>query len=326
MKVITLGEVLLRLSPKQLLATADGFSACFGGGEANVASALAGMGIPARHITALPANDLGRAALADLGKCGVATDAVLMREGRMGLYFYEAGSSLRAGKVLYDRKNSAFALTPAEDYALSEAMQDGSWLHLSGITPALGSEAKKLTLSALKHAKALGLTTSFDVNFRPSLMSREEAGQTFCEIMPLVDVCIVSSHGCDVLGIRNGGTDPAECERAAWEIRKKFGCRAVALTVRDSLSASVNELSGVLLTERIDTSPKFKVELAERVGGGDAFAAGLIYGMLKDLPPQETVDFAAAAEAYKHTLCGDKMCVPAEEIYALLSGDTRVRR
>lgn len=328
MIAVTLGEVLLRLSPAQLLSEGGDFSACFGGGEANVASALSGFGIPVRHLGVLPENDLGAAAEADLKKCGIDTRFLLKRKGRMGLYFYEAGASLRAGKVLYDRKDSAFACTAHTEYPLPEAMSGASWLHLSGITPALGEKAERLASAALREAKERGLVTSFDVNYRPSLWALEEAAEVFQkELMPFADVCIVSSHGCDVLGVENGGLDVAECERAARQIQEKFGCKTVALTLRRSLSASVNELSGVLLHGDVFAcSPVFRVDVLERVGGGDAFSAGLIFALMKGFAPQEAVGFAAAAEAYKHTVRGDKMCVPAEEIFALLSGDTRVRR
>lgn len=327
-KVVTLGEILLRLTPQseQPVADASAFSAAFGGSEANVAVCLAGFGEETLHITALPEGDLGQAAENALRKYGVDTHSIVRRKGRMGLYFYRPGASLRAGKVIYDRARSVFAETPASAYDLPAALAGADRFHLSGITPALGENARTLALSALKAAKERGIVTSFDVNFRADLWPREEACAAFEELLPYVDICIASSDGLDVLGLENAGTDIAACERAARELQKRYAFRAVALTVRESVSATFNRLSGVLLTDVFSRSPVFGVDVVDRIGGGDAFAAGLLHALSAGFSGERAVSFAAACNACKHTLRGDCMSVPEEEIEAILRGDTRVRR
>lgn len=327
-KVVTLGEILLRLAPPAgaTLADAAAYSVAFGGSEANVAVALCGFGEEARHITALPANELGTAAVNSLRKFGVDVNCVIRKNGRMGLYYYEQGASLRPGKVVYDRARSVFAETSPEEYDLEAALVGADHLHLSGITPALGENAYALARSALKKAKERGLSTSFDLNFRADLWSREAAQAAFEALLPDVDLCIASSDGLDVLGLPNAGTDLAACERSARALQARYTLRAVALTVRESVSASFNRLSGVYLAEAFSRSPVFEVNIVDRVGGGDAFAAGLIHALLNGAVGGEAVAFAAACNACKHTLCGDNMCVSAAEIANILRGDTRIRR
>lgn len=328
MKIVTLGELLLRLSPEKpnTLAQSSNFSAFFGGGEANVAVALAGLGEEAEFLTALPDNDLGGAALSFLKSRGVETGRALRKEGRMGLYFYEHGVSLRAGKVLYDRADSVFSRTRAEEYDLCGALEKADWLHLSGITPALGENAARLALFALKSARERGIATSFDVNYRPALWPFEEAKSAFERLLPYADVCIASSDGLDVLGLENAGAVLGKCERAARALKERYGLRAAAITVRESPSASRNRLSGCLLTDRFYPSDLFETEIVDRVGGGDAFSAGLIYAELHGFGGSRAVNFASACNAYKHTVAGDAMSVPAGEIELLMRGETRVRR
>ena len=326
MKILTLGEVLLRLTPPAgtRLTDAESLSVRFGGSESNVAAALSGFGDRAVHLTALPQGEIGQAAENSLRRYGVDTRFILKREGRMGAYFYEPGASLRAGRVIYDRARSVFAETPASAYALSEALEDVAHVHVSGITPALGPHAAELTQRALMAAKAQGCTTSFDLNYRADLWTRTAAREAFEALFPYVDLCIASSDGLDLLGIQNGGSDLAACRDGAEELKARYGFRWAALTVRESISASENRLSGVLLGETFTTSPAFSVEILDRVGGGDAFAAGLIHALLHGFG--EAISFAAACNALKHTLYGDCMCVPEEEVFAVLRGDTRLRR
>ncbi len=326
--ILTIGELLLRLTPPcgVRLTDAENFSVRFGGSEANVATALSGFGEKSRFVTALPEGELGQAAENSLRRCGVDTRFCVRDKGRIGLYYYEQGASLRAGRVIYDRAGSVFAQTPVSAYPLAEALEGVRHLHLSGITPALGSHAAALCLLALKEAKSRGCSTSFDLNYRADLWSEEEAKKAFGTLFPYVDLCIASSDGLGILGLSPAGTDPAACRAAAKEIKERYGFRAAALTVRESVSASLNRLSGVLYGEEAYFSPVFTVDIADRVGGGDAFAAGLLHALLRGAAGGEAIAFAAAANAYKHTLYGDNFCVPAEEIDAVLRGDTRLRR
>ncbi len=328
MKILTVGEYLMRLSAPSGtgLAGAEELSVCFGGGEANVAAALAGFGAETSFLSALPENAVGEAALRDLRRFGIDVSFILRKRGRLGLYFYEAGASLRAGKVVYDRAGSVFAETAAAEYDLCGALQNADALVLSGITPALGKNTEELALRAVKTAKERGVKVFFDVNFRSALWSMEEAGKVFRAILPHTDVCIASSDGLDVLGGKNAGADKAACERAARRMKEEYGLGAVALTVRESPSASKNVLSGVLVSDKTYFSASYPVDILERVGGGDAFTAGLVFSLMRGADGQTAVDFAAASDAYKHTLRGDKMCVPAEEIEAAMRGDTRIRR
>ena len=328
MKVVTLGEILLRLTPPfgTPLSDAESLSVRFGGSEANVAVALAGFGEETAHITAFPQNAVGQAAENNLKKFGVDTRFAVRVQGRMGLYYYEQGASLRAGRVVYDRLDSAFSKTPAAAYRLSDALEGARHLHLSGITPALGTNAAELCRIALQEAKERGLATSFDLNYRADLWSPEEAARAFCALFPYVDLCIASSDGVSLVGVENGGRDPAACRRAAESLKEKYGFSAVALTVRESVSASFNRLSGVLLGKEFSVSPTLSVDIVDRVGGGDAFAAGLIHALLNGFSEADAVAFATACNAYKHTLFGDTMSASEAEIFNVLRGDTRIRR
>ncbi len=326
--VITIGEILLRLSPKEgrLLSSAEELSAVFGGSEANVAVALSGFGERAVHLSALPKNPMGQAAENALRKYGVDTSRIVRTEGRMGLYFCEGGASVRAGRVVYDRARSAFAEAPASLYPLPAALEGATHLHLSGITPALGKKAEELTRLALLEAKERGLTTSLDLNFRRDLWSESKAKACFLSLLPEVDILIASSDGLNILGLENAGTDLSACARAAEILHKKFHLRAVALTVRESVSASFNRLAGVYFDGEAHISPFYAVDILDRVGGGDAFAAALLHAFLNGFSGDEAVSFAAAANAYKHTVFGDAMCVSAEEILSAARGETRIRR
>ena len=314
MKIVTIGELLLRLSPEKphTLAEAGALTLHFGGGEANAAVALSGFGAEAEFLTALPQNALGDAALSFLKSRGVTASRVLRKQGRMGLYFYEHGVSLRGGKVLYDRSDSVFSRTRAEEYDLSGALENAAWLHLSGITPALGENGAQVALLALKTAKERGIATSFDVNYRPSLWGFEEAKSAFSRLMPFADVCLLSSDGLDVLGLENAGADREKCEAAARELKRRYGFRAVALTVRESLSAERNLLSGCLFTDRFYLSKTYDTQIVDRIGGGDAFSAGLIYALCRGLGGQ--------------SVAGDSLFVSAAEIETFLSGEVRVKR
>lgn len=323
MTVVTVGEVLMRLS-HTALRRADGFVAHFGGAEANVAIALAGMGVQARHVTALPDHDLGQAAFDALRRYGVDPSFILRGAGRLGLYFYERGASLRPGKVIYDRAGSLFSLLPPSAYDLRGALAGADYLHMTGVTPALGENARRLTLDAVRLAKEMGVKVSFDLNFRSSLWTEEDAFAFFEAILPSVDLLTASSDGLAVLGQENAGTDLKKAELAARAIAKKWGIPAVALTLRESVSANFNRLSALYLSDMVYTSRVYPVEIVDRVGGGDAFSAGLLYALSNR--EENPAEFAAAANAYKHTVEGDFLCVSSGEIRALMAGDVRIRR
>ena len=330
LRVVTFGEVMARLMPpgRQRLLQTTSFELTFGGAEVNVAVDLARLGVDVAFVTRLPAdNDLAESCVSQIRGLGVDTRHVLRGGGRMGLYFVERGAGQRGGTVLYDRAGSAFA--PAEPGEFDwDAIFDGAgWFHFTGITPALGENCAAATLDAVRAAKAKGLTVSCDLNFRRMLWDTATANRVMGGLMPHVDVCIANDGSAgDVFGIRDDSGDGAGVAR---QLAERFGLRAVALTRRESHSADRNSSSGLLHTGgQSYESRRYELEVVDRLGGGDAFAAGLIYAMLTSQSPQDAIEFATAAGCLKHTVPGDFNLVKLEEINALAAGDTsgRVRR
>ena len=332
MKVITFGEIMLRLAPHGYyrFTQANDFEATFGGGEANVAVSLANYGLDAAFVTKLPAHDIGQCAVNDLRKYGVDTSMITRGGDRVGIYYLEKGASQRASQVIYDRAHSAIAEAIPEDFNWSEIFEGADWFHFTGITPALSDTLSAITLEACKAAKEEGVMISCDLNFRKKLWTSEKAGQVMDELMQYVDVCIANEEDAEkVFGIKASNTDITSGQLnhegyidVAKQLTTRFGCKAVAITLRESISASDNNWAAMLYTnDQACFSKKYPVHIVDRVGGGDSFGAGLIYSMLMKKQPQDTIEFAVAASCLKHSIEGDYNRVSVKEVETLTSGD-----
>ncbi len=334
--VATFGEIMLRLSPPQgeRFTQAASLDVAFGGSEANVAVALAGWDIDARVITALPSHALGDAAIAALRARGVDTSHVIRSADRLGVYFLEHGASQRPSKVIYDRAESAIARLQPGEIVWEAVLSGARWLHVSGITPALSPTTAELTLEALRIARAGGLTTSIDINYRARLWSRSDAGRVIGSMMDLIDICFANeADAADVFGIRaadtdlrSGKVDLDAYRDVAAELVNRFELKLAAISLRESISASDNAFSACCFDgENFHRSRRHEVHLVDRVGGGDAFAAGVIYGLLHDQPASEALERGVAASVLQQTVHGDFALISMDEVDNLLAGDTSGR-
>ena len=332
MKVITFGEIMLRLAPHGYyrFTQANDLEATFGGGEANVAVSLANFGLDAAFVTKLPAHDIGQCAVNDLRKYGVDTSMITRGGDRVGIYYLEKGASQRASQVIYDRAHSAISEAEPKDFKWGDIFADADWFHFTGITPALSDKTANITLEACKAAKEEGLTISCDLNFRKKLWNSEKAGRIMGQLMQYVDVCIANEEDAEkVFGIKAADTDITSGTLnqngyidVARQLTKRFGCKAVAITLRESISASDNNWAAMLYTDnKAYFSKKYAMHIVDRVGGGDSFGAGLIYAMLMKKDPQQTIEFAVAASCLKHTIEGDYNRVGVKEVENLANGD-----
>lgn len=339
MRVVTFGEIMLRLQPENNLRflQADRLESTFGGAEANVAVSLANFGLDASFVTKLPAHDIGQAAVNSLRKFGVDTSFIVRGGERVGIYYCEKGASQRPSKVIYDRAFSAISLSSEADFDWDRIFDGADWFHFTGITPALSDACASITLQAVKAAKERGITVSCDLNFRKKLWSKEQANKTMTEVCKYVDVCIANEEDAkDVFNIEADNTDINSGKlnadgyiSVAKKLTDKFGFRAVAITLRESISASDNNWSGMLYTDgKAYFSKKYALHIVDRVGGGDSFGAGLIYGLLNKEKPQDAIEFAVAASCLKHSVEGDFNMVSVDEIKALAGGNAsgRVQR
>jgi 2-dehydro-3-deoxygluconokinase len=340
-KVVSFGEIMLRLSPPgfERLLQSPVLHATFGGGEANVAVSLAQFGCESHYVTRLPANPLGDAALKVLKAEGVRVDHVRRGGDRLGIYFAETGASQRASTVIYDRAHSAASQMAPGSVPWDEVLAGSAWLHCTGITPALGSSSAACTREAVGTARRHGVPVSIDLNFRSKLWSTREARQTMRPIVCGVDTVIANEEDLQaVLGIEvacanlTAGQLDVDAYRAAAErVVAEFGVRRVAVTLRESLSASENGWSAVLLdgsTGEFVQSQRYIVKVVDRIGGGDSFAAGLIFGLLDGRSSEAALRFAVAASALKQTIPGDFNQVSVGEVDRLAEGDAsgRVQR
>jgi len=332
--VVTFGEIMLRLAPPgcerflqspQLLAT-------FGGGEANVAVSLAGFGVPARYVTALPAgNPIAEAAIQQLRGFGVDTSKIVRGKGRMGIYFLETGANQRPSKVVYDREGSAIALARPGDIDWDGALEGAGWFHVTGITPAISQGAAGLALEAVQKARAKGITVSCDLNYRKNLWKwGKTAPEVMRELFQLVDVGIANEEDCQMaLGIQaevdvhSGQLDVSQYSQLTQKVLHEYpNVKIMAITLRESRSASHNGWSACLHDgKEFLGSRRYEItHIVDRVGGGDAFAGGLIYGLQHLGSHQEALEFAVAASCLKHSVPGDFNRFSAEEVKALLKG------
>jgi 2-dehydro-3-deoxygluconokinase len=340
-KVVTFGELMLRLSPPgfERFFQSPVLSATFGGGEANVAASLAQFGLRSCYVTCLPAHAIGDAAVRALRAEGIDTSHVVRSGPRLGIYFAETGASQRAGTVIYDRAQSAISEIAPDAVKWDEVMAGAAWFHVTGITPALGARAAAATTAAIAAAKRAGARVSVDLNYRKKLWSEAQAQALMRPLMRDVDVVIANEEDLQaVLGVHVAGADVtagtldvAGYRAAAERVTREFGPSMVAVTLRESLSASDNGWSAVLwdsATGAMLQSQRYVVRIVDRIGGGDGFAAGLIYAILAGRPPESALRFAVAASALKQTIPGDFNRVSVAEVDALAGGDAsgRVRR
>lgn len=341
MKVITFGELLLRLAAPGYtkLFQEDNLKATFCGGEANVAVSLSIFGLDSTFVTKLPDNDVGIAAVHSLDYFKVDTSKVVFGPGRMGLYYLEKGASQRPSKVTYDRECSAIAMAKREDFDWNEIFRGVDWFHWTGINPALSDELAAICEDACKVAKAKGITVSCDLNYRGKLWSPDKAQSVMKPLLKYVDVCICNEEDAEkVLGIKSSETDVENgvlskegYKRTAETICNAYGCRYVATTLRKSYSASCNGWSAMLYDageRKAYFSVEYDIQIVDRVGGGDSFAAGIIYALSQKKECQDAVEFAVAASCLKHTIEGDYNRSTVADVEALLKsgGNGRVQR
>ncbi len=331
-KVITFGEIMLRLQTpgyKRFIQSQE-LEMTFGGGEANVAVSLANYGIDAKFVTKLPENPIADTCIAELKKVGVDTSLITRGGDRVGIYFVEKGASQRASQVIYDRANSAIALAKSEDFDWKKIFDGADWFHFTGISPALSDSCADICLEACKAAKENGVTVSCDLNFRKKLWTSEKAGKVMGKLMEYVDVIIANEEDAEkVFGIKATGTDITSGQISdegykdvARQLTERFGAKKVAITLRESISASVNNWAAMLYDGKdFYKSKKYHINIVDRVGGGDSFGGGLIYALLNDYSMQDTIEFAVAASCLKHSIEGDFNLVSVKEVLALAGGD-----
>lgn len=331
-KVVTFGELMLRLAPEGYLrfTQADKFEATFGGAEANVAVSLSNFGLDASFVTKLPKHQMGDAAINSLRKFGVDTKSIVRGGERVGIYYCEKGASQRPSLVIYDRAHSSIMEATETDFDWSAILNGADWFHFTGITPALSESVTEICLEACKAAKAMGIKISCDLNYRKKLWSKEKAGQVMREFMKYVDVLIANEEDAgDVFGITadstdiiSGKIDKAGYRQVAERLHKEFDLERVAITLRQSISASDNKWSALIYDgKEFYQSKEYDIHIVDRVGGGDSFGAGLIYSQLNGFGMQETIEFAVAASCLKHSIEGDFNQVSVEEVLKLAKGD-----
>lgn len=339
MKVVTFGEIMMRLNPEGYLRfiQANEFEATYAGAEANVCVSICNYGHEAAFVSKVPAHEIGQCAINECRRYGVDTKYVARGGERLGIYYAEKGASQRASKVIYDRAHSSFQTSEPSDYNWEEIFEGADWFHFTGITPAVGGKLPEICLEACKAAKAKGITISCDLNYRKKLWTREQANKVMTQLMPYVDVCIANEEDAkDVFGIEAEGTDIDSGKlnkdgyiSVAKQIADKFGCKFVGITLRESFSATDNGWAGMLYADgKAYFSPTYKVHIVDRVGGGDSFGSGLIYSLMTKAEPQDAINFAVAASCLKHSVEHDFNLMSVDEVKALAGGNAsgRVQR
>lgn len=332
--IVTFGEIMLRLAPKDHLRfiQASDFEVAFGGAEANVAVSLANYNIPAVFVTKLPGHEIGTAAVNSLRKYGVDTSKIVRGGDRVGIYFIEKGASQRASNVIYDRKGSSIQEASRCDFDWDVILDGAEWFHFTGITPALGDNVADICLDACKAAKSKGIMISCDLNYRKKLWNKEKARKVMNDLCRYVDVCIANEEDAyDVFGIRadgtdinNGKLDKNGYRHVAKKMSDTYGFGKVAVSLRTSVSATDNKWAGMLYDAKDDSyyfSREYAIHIVDRVGSGDSFGSGIIYGCLNEMSCQDTVEFAVAASCLKHSIEGDYNLVTADEVIRLAEGD-----
>lgn len=335
-KIITLGEIMLRLSPAgcRRFTQVDNFDIIWGGGEANVAVSCANYGHDAFFVSKLPAHEIGQAAVNALRRYGVDTRFIARGGNRVGIYYCETGASMRPSKVIYDRAGSAIAEADPSDFDFDAIMEGADWFHWSGITPAISDKAAELTRLACEAAKRHGVTVSVDLNFRKKLWTKEKAQSIMRPLMKYVDVCIGNEEDAELcLGfkpdadVEGGNTDADGYKDIFAAMMKEFGFKYVVSTLRESFSATHNGWKAMIYDgKEFYLSKRYEIDpIIDRVGGGDSFSGGLIHGLLTKQSQGEALEFAVAASALKHTINGDFNLVSAAEVEALAGGNANGR-
>lgn len=335
-KIVTLGEIMLRLSPtgNYRFVQSESFQIFPGGGEANVAVSLANYGHTACFVSKLPSHEIGQIAVNALRRYGVKTEYISRGGDRVGLYYAETGASMRPSKVIYDRAHSAIAEADISDFDFDEIMEDADWFHWSGITPAISDKAAEIVRVACEAAKRHGVTVSVDLNFRKKLWTSEKAISVMRPLMQYVDVCIGNEEDANMcLGykpdadVEGGKTDAEGYYEIFKGMMKEFGFKYVVSTLRESYSASHNGWKALIYdgktfyeSKHYDINP-----IIDRVGGGDSFSAGLIHGLLSYKDQTKALEFAVAASALKHTIPGDFNLVSTSEVESLAKGNANGR-
>lgn len=338
-KFVTFGEIMLRLTPPgyERFVQAKTFDVVYGGGEANVAVSLANFGKDAYFVTKLPKHEIGQAAVNELRRYGVNTKFIARGGERIGIYFCEKGAAQRPSKVIYDRTYSSISQAKKEDFNWPEIFEGAEWFHFTGITPAISNNCAVICMEAVKAAKEAGVMVSVDLNYRKKLWSIEKAGKVMGEIVKYCDVVFANEEDAEkVFGIKADETDISGgklsdegYKKVAKELFERFNLKYAAITLRESHSASDNSWSAMMYDgKEFYKSKKYNMHIVDRVGGGDSFGAGLIYGITSRMDPQSALEFAAAASCLKHTVEGDFNMVSIEETETLMNGDSsgRVQR
>lgn len=338
-KVVTFGEIMLRLAPNGYYRffQQDQMQATFGGGEANVAVSLANFGMQSAYVTKLPTHAIGQAAVDNLRYFGVDTTQIVRGGNRVGIYYVEKGASQRGSVCIYDRANSSIAEAQPQDFDWNVIFTNAEWFHFTGITPALGDNLVEICKQACIAAKERNVKISCDLNYRGKLWTREKARQVMSELCQYVDVCIANEEDAkDVFGIEAENTDIYQgklnkegYQSVAKQLKEQFEFDKVAITLRTSISASDNNWAGMLYDGNdFYYSKEYHLHIVDRVGGGDSFGAGLIYALLTGKSMQETIEFAVSASALKHSVEGDFNRVTVAEVEKLAGGDAsgRVQR
>ncbi|WP_198470527.1 sugar kinase [Acetomicrobium sp. S15 = DSM 107314] len=340
-KIVTFGEIMLRLSPPdhEVILQSPVFEATFGGAEANVAVSLANLGEDVSYVTAVPANPLGDAMVREVRKFGVCTRHVKRSGERLGIYFTEKGACMRPSKVVYDRAHSSIAEVKPGDFDWDAILNGAEWFHITGITPAIAKGTAEVAIEAVKKCKEKGITVSCDLNFRKKLWKwGKSAPEVMGEIVRYADLAVGNEEDCQhSLGIQadidvtKGELDVEQYKKLTDKVLKTFpDLKRIAITLRESHSADDNDWSAILADrENFYVSRKYPIrDIVDRVGGGDAFAAGLIYGLRNLSSPKEALEFAVAFSALKHTIPGDFNYASKEDAFTLMKGDVsgRVQR
>lgn len=338
-KIICFGEIMLRLNPIRNLRflQADSLNASYSGSEANVAVSLANYGLDSAFISKIPNNELGQSAINSMRKYGVDTNLISRGGERLGIYFVEKGASQRPSKVIYDRKYSAIAMSSYDDFNWSKIFEDCEWFHFSGITPALGDNVAETCIRACKEAKKNNIKISCDLNYRNKLWTSKKALEVMTKLMEYVDVLIGNEEDAEkIFGIKADDVDKNfsnidinSYKSVSKKLKDKFDLELVALTLRESISADRNLWSGLMYDgEKYYLSNKYDINIVDRLGGGDSFAAGIIYSMINGYEPENIINFAVASSCLKHTIEHDFNLITVNEVEALIKGDEsgRVQR
>jgi len=341
-KVVSFGEIMLRLSTNGFtrFVQAQNFDATYGGGEANVAVSLANYGMDSYFVSKLPKHEIGQSAINHLRRYGVNINHISRGGNRIGIYFLETGASQRPSKVIYDRTDSSISGIKKEDVDWNAVFENASWFHWTGITPAIGKNTQEVLTDACITAKKMGIKISCDLNFRAKMWTYKEAQPVMIPLMEYVDVCIANEEDAEKsLGLKAGKTNVAKGQLdeegyfvVAKTLKEKYNFDTVAITLRESYSASKNGWSALLLDNKDCIVPfrskKYDIEIVDRVGGGDSFASGIIYGLLNKTNSKDALEFAVAASCMKHTISGDFNLVSIDEVEKLMKsgGSGRVER